>query len=683
MIGRVHADLFSQEKFLLNGVDLRMRLTRSKDAFSLMAVEDGGAYPQYRVQIVHASLFVRKCKLNPAVVLGHARALEKATAKYPIQRVVTRVISIPAGNLNVVQDNLFLDQLPKQLFIGLVDSTAFNGHYAGSPFEFKHYHLNFLALYQEGKQVPVKALKPNFVNGEYMRSYMSLFSGTNTSWKDVGNTISPSDYDKGYTLYGFDLTPSLVDGNQAELIRAGSLRLEMSFALGLQAPVHVILYAQFDGLIEIDKSRQVCVDVFEYEETTDSFIVKQRGGSEDFPDILNVLYFRGHFCYIKTKNKEEKMEEEEEKMETESDVDEKEEEEDDDEDNEEKTETADVDEHPFRFLIKRHNDFMCICTEKLKFLDIINYLAPGTCRQSTQFVAVLIPIGFFVYQYAKLRMLQFHYDLVDKFVSRADYQLCEMDTDSLYMALSTSSFEEAVKPELRQDFYTHYNECSTQGDKSRAKGLNQKLNQLTKDTYLQVLNTQTSGGGVNRGFRTDGQMMYTYTQERKSLSYLYIKRQRQMEQCWSTHIFMYMYHILTQQAWTWSAAWATTGLGEGLRWMDSTRMQRVEETSEGTWDCSLGDCWTEGWTAGWLDNARLERVTSEGTWDCSLGDYWTVGWTARWVNNTTDQEPEVNRAAGQHPEKDCTAGQHQEMGDSVGYDKIGHAEGHHPDSDMG
>nr|KAG5708770.1 hypothetical protein BaRGS_031924 [Batillaria attramentaria] len=529
MIGRVHADLFSQEKFLLNGVDLRMRLTRSKDAFSLMAVEDGGAYPQYRVQIVHASLFVRKCKLNPAVVLGHARALEKATAKYPIQRVVTRVISIPAGNLNVVQDNLFLDQLPKQLFIGLVDSTAFNGHYAGSPFEFKHYHLNFLALYQEGKQVPVKALKPNFVNGEYMRSYMSLFSGTNTSWKDVGNTISPSDYDKGYTLYGFDLTPSLVDGNQAELIRAGSLRLEMSFALGLQAPVHVILYAQFDGLIEIDKSRQVCVDVFEYEETTDSFIVKQRGGSEDFPDILNVLYFRGHFCYIKTKNKEEKMEEEEEKMETESDVDEKEEEEDDDEDNEEKTETADVDEHPFRFLIKRHNDFMCICTEKLKFLDIINYLAPGTCRQSTQFVAVLIPIGFFVYQYAKLRMLQFHYDLVDKFVSRADYQLCEMDTDSLYMALSTSSFEEAVKPELRQDFYTHYNECSTQGDKSRAKGLNQKLNQLTKDTYLQVLNTQTSGGGVNRGFRTDGQMMYTYTQERKSLSYLYIKRQVQAD----------------------------------------------------------------------------------------------------------------------------------------------------------
>ena len=67
-----------------------------------------------------------------------------------------------------------------------------------------------------------------------------------------------------------------------------------------------------------------------------------------------------------------------------------------------------------------------------------------------------LQIGFFVYQYAKLRMLQFHFDFVDKFVSRDDYQLCEMDTDSLYMALSTGSLEEAVKPHLLKQFYQEY-----------------------------------------------------------------------------------------------------------------------------------------------------------------------------------------------------------------------------------
>ena len=39
-------------------------------------------------------------------------------------------------------------------------------------------------------------------------------------------------------------------------------------------------------------------------------------------------------------------------------------------------------------------------------------------------------IGFFVYQYTKLRMLQFYYDFVDRYVERPLFQYCEMDTDS-------------------------------------------------------------------------------------------------------------------------------------------------------------------------------------------------------------------------------------------------------------
>ena len=37
MMGRLHVDLFLQDRFLLNGVNVKIRLVRSKDAFSLMA----------------------------------------------------------------------------------------------------------------------------------------------------------------------------------------------------------------------------------------------------------------------------------------------------------------------------------------------------------------------------------------------------------------------------------------------------------------------------------------------------------------------------------------------------------------------------------------------------------------------------------------------------------------------
>ncbi|GFR89461.1 hypothetical protein ElyMa_000794400, partial [Elysia marginata] len=63
-----------------------------------------------------------------------------------------------------------------------------------------------------------------------------------------------------------------------------------------------------------------------------------------------------------------------------------------------------------------------------------------------------LQIGFLVYQYTKLRMLEFHYDFLYKYVDRKDYQLLEMDTDSLYLAPSKETLEDVVRPNMRQQF---------------------------------------------------------------------------------------------------------------------------------------------------------------------------------------------------------------------------------------
>ena len=65
---------------------------------------------------------------------------------------------------------------------------------------------------------------------------------------------------------------------------------------------------------------------------------------------------------------------------------------------------------------------------------------------------ILIHVGVFILNYAKLRMLEFYYDCVDKYVSHEDFIYCEMDTDSAYMAISGDSFESPIKPELREEF---------------------------------------------------------------------------------------------------------------------------------------------------------------------------------------------------------------------------------------
>ncbi|KAJ8025636.1 hypothetical protein HOLleu_33248 [Holothuria leucospilota] len=203
MLGPIHSDIFFQDKYLLNGVDMKLKLIRSKDTFCLMS---GDADVEYKVVVKEAALFVRKVKLNPGVTLAHARALEKATAKYPIRRVVTKVFSVPTGNMSFVQDHIFLGQLPKRIIVGCVRNTAFNGSFLENPFNFEHFGANFLAVYMDGEQIPYKPLKPSFTEdggANYIRAYHTLFSGTDKMNQDEGNAISRKDYPGGYTFTHF------------------------------------------------------------------------------------------------------------------------------------------------------------------------------------------------------------------------------------------------------------------------------------------------------------------------------------------------------------------------------------------------------------------------------------------------------------------------------------------------
>ena len=61
-------------------------------------------------------------------------------------------------------------------------------------------------------------------------------------------------------------------------------------------------------------------------------------------------------------------------------------------------------------------------------------------------------VGIAVYQLAKLRMLEFYYDFLDRYFDRKDFELIQMDTDSNYMAISAEKLEDIVKPELQIEF---------------------------------------------------------------------------------------------------------------------------------------------------------------------------------------------------------------------------------------
>ena len=168
-------------------------------------------------------------------------------------------------------------------------------------------------------------------------------------------------------------------------------------------------------------------------------------------------------------------------------------------------------------------------------------------------------IGIAVYQLAKLRMLEFYYDFLDRYLDRKDFELIQMDTDSNYLAISGKSLEEIVKPELKAEFeeekknwlawdkwsgrtpglfkkefegkrmialcskcyYTEDGEAKKK--KLSSKGMSKRQNEINWQRFKAALDG-SKDMATNRGFRMRDGNMVTYEQEKLGLSAYYDKR---------------------------------------------------------------------------------------------------------------------------------------------------------------
>lgn len=257
LIGHIHHDLFNQDKLLLNGVEMSIRFVQSRDSFPLM--DPTGLY---HIQILEATLMIRRVKVSADVLIRNEKILSTTTAKYPITRVQVKSAVINSGIDGTTLDNITLGQIGRRYIIGFVKNKAFNGDRALNPYNFDHFNINFLSLSVNGVQVPSRQLQPNFTSGLYVEAYHALFSGTGIHFLNQGNCISRDAFKKGYCLFAFDLTPDLSANcsSHFNLIRHGSVRIDVKFSQALTDNINCLVYVEYDNLLEIDSARQRIVD---------------------------------------------------------------------------------------------------------------------------------------------------------------------------------------------------------------------------------------------------------------------------------------------------------------------------------------------------------------------------------------------------------------------------------------
>lgn len=256
LIGPLHFDLATQPKLLISGVNIRIKLEKNKNEFVLLSAKD-----EYKFMIQSASLFIRKVKISPSIILAQEKTLESAVLKYPIRRIELKTFALPSGLQSASIPNAFIGQSPTRLILTLVSNESYNGIITKSPFKFHHYDLNYLCIIKGGVMIPAKPYTPDFQLNEYSRPYLSLFTDLGRYHSSQNVNITYSEYEGGYTFFIFDLTPDFEASNaHASIVKNENLTIDVKFATALPETVSLIVYAEYHNTIEIDKSRSVYTD---------------------------------------------------------------------------------------------------------------------------------------------------------------------------------------------------------------------------------------------------------------------------------------------------------------------------------------------------------------------------------------------------------------------------------------
>ena len=193
--------------------------------------------------------------------------LEGKTVTYPTVRSEIRTYSHPGDQRYFECNNPFHNQLPNVLVVALIEAAAFNGDVTKYPFSFKKFNVTSVKQLVRGEEYPYETLELQHDSGaKDRRGYYRFLQASGSLRKSTGNMVRREDWgqDKHCTLFVFDNT---ANGNLHSSVlnpkQSGDLRLVINFGANPGENLTVLLYGEFENILEIDRNKTVVYDVYQ------------------------------------------------------------------------------------------------------------------------------------------------------------------------------------------------------------------------------------------------------------------------------------------------------------------------------------------------------------------------------------------------------------------------------------
>lgn len=247
--GALPHDLSELDQYIPSNIEIKIKLLPAIDTFSLMS---SSVTENYHIEITDATLKVKFIEPTNPLILAHASSLEKSPAIFNYMRSNIKSFTIPANLMSWSLDQLFSNNIPSELVVCMVKSSAYTGKYDENPYNFDNFSLSYIDFSIEGNQR--KTFQPDFDKNAFTDEYLALYSDENGRRR--GGIIELAHFKSGYAIYRIKISPGVQRTYNLAQNRAQT-RLSFRFKRALSEPVTCITYGKFYDSFRIDKSRNI------------------------------------------------------------------------------------------------------------------------------------------------------------------------------------------------------------------------------------------------------------------------------------------------------------------------------------------------------------------------------------------------------------------------------------------
>lgn len=252
---------FNINKLLMNLMEIGLEIHPNSNEFMFIA-PTLKPEQKLKLRIVRSTLMVKRLELTDALSKAITLKLKEPgqAAKYKVRNSEAKTLAVATG-VKQVDHTVFTGIVPRKIILATFKRTDFDGDVKTSPFLAQHHFKKSIKFLVNGEEIPHVSYDLDYATGKCLRAYYDMMDACGFAFTPYSNGITLDMFKNGWNFYVFNLTRSLDDHSEFDVVVRGAVTLRMEFSKPLEEDIQILIIGEHDQLMKINDDRIVTTDL--------------------------------------------------------------------------------------------------------------------------------------------------------------------------------------------------------------------------------------------------------------------------------------------------------------------------------------------------------------------------------------------------------------------------------------